>query len=76
MNRLEYKNYVGSIEYNKADDCLHGQVLGLSKNLCIIYEGGTIEELYDDFKNGVDHYLEDCQLDEVKNKRLATALCY
>jgi len=61
MERLEYKGYVGSIEYSKSDNYLHGQVLGLSKNICIIYEGNTAEELYNDFKDGIDHYLEDCK---------------
>jgi len=61
MERLEYKGYIGSIEYNKADNYLHGQVLGLSKNICIIYEGNTAEELYNDFKDGINHYLDDCK---------------
>ena len=57
---MEYKGYIGSVEYNKVDQCLHGKVLGLSKNICIIYEGNTEEELYNDFRAGVDHYIEDC----------------
>ena len=61
MERLEYKGYVGSIEYNKTDNCLHGQVLGLSKNICITYEGNTAEELYNDFRDGIEHYLDDCK---------------
>ena len=65
MERLEYKGYVGSIEYNKADNCLHGQVLGLSKKICIIYEGNTAEELYNDFRDGIDHYLEDCKAEGI-----------
>ena len=60
---LEYKGYIGSIEYSKDDNCLYGQVLGLNQNVCIIYEGNTAEELYSDFRNGIDHYLEDCKND-------------
>ena len=59
MERLEYKGYFGSKEYCKDDNCFFGQVLGLNKHICITYEGSTTEELYDDFKNGIDHYLED-----------------
>ena len=66
MERLEYKGYIGSIEYNKADNCLNGRVLGLNKNICIIYEGNTAEELYDDFKDGIDHYLDDCKADGIQ----------
>jgi predicted HicB family RNase H-like nuclease len=61
MKMLEYKGYAGSIEYSKDDNCLYGEVLGLNKEICITYEGSTAEELYNDFKNGIDHYLEDCK---------------
>jgi predicted HicB family RNase H-like nuclease len=61
MEFLDYKGYVGSIGYDTEDNYLYGEVLGLPDNICIIYEGDTAEELYDDFKNGVDHYLEDCE---------------
>jgi len=66
MERLEYKGYFGSIEYNKADNYLYGQVLGLSKNICIVYEGNTADELYNDFKDGVEHYLEDCKAEGIQ----------
>jgi len=66
MSRLEYKGYAGSIEYSVADNCWHGKVLGLSKNVCILYEGDTIEELYSDFQEGVDHYLDDCKEDGIR----------
>ena len=65
MERLEYKGYLGSIEFNRADNCLHGQVLGLNKKICIIYEGHTTEELYNDFKEGIEHYLDDCKEDGI-----------
>jgi len=69
MEILEYKDYVGSIEYCKDDNCLYGQVLGLNKNICIVYEGNTAEELYSDFKNGIDHYLEDCKDDGLQPEK-------
>jgi len=59
MNNLEYKGYYGSIEYNKEDKCLCGKVLGMAKDL-ILYEGNTVEELENDFKNAIDSYLEGC----------------
>ena len=61
MEILEYKGYFGNIEYSKADNCLHGRVLGLNKNIFIVYEGNTAEELYNDFKDGVEHYLSCCE---------------
>ena len=69
MEMLEYKGYFGNIEYSKDDNCLYGQVVGLKKNVCIIYEGNTAKELYDDFKNGIDHYLADCMADGIQPEK-------
>ena len=69
MERLEYKGYWGNIEYSKEDNCLFGEVLGLSKNNCITYEGNTLEELYNDFKEGIDHYLHYCRTNNIKPKK-------
>jgi len=66
MDKLEYKKYYGSIEYSKEDNCLFGKVLGFNKETCITYEGGTAEELYNDFKAGIEHYLEYCQRNNIK----------
>lgn len=59
MNILEYKGYKGTIEIE--DDTLFGHVLGL-KNVIISYEGKNIDELKDDFQNGIANYLESCRL--------------
>jgi len=61
MERLEYKGYLGSIEYSNEDNCLFGKVLGMSKETCITYEGNTANELFNDFKAGIEHYLDYCQ---------------
>jgi predicted HicB family RNase H-like nuclease len=60
-DKLNYKGYAGSIEYDAEDNYFSGEVLGLPKNICIIYEGNTVEELYQDFKDGIEDYLEDCE---------------
>ena len=68
MEKLEYKGYYGSIEYSKEDDCLFGRVLGMPKNL-ISYEGNTATELYTDFKNAIEAYLDYCQRNGVKPRK-------
>ncbi|EEJ71569.1 hypothetical protein [Lactobacillus ultunensis] len=60
MGVLSYKGYYGTIETE--DDFLIGHVLGL-KNTIISYEGATVKELKRDFKNGIDDYLDSCQID-------------
>ena len=60
MNHLEYKGYYGSIEYSKDNKCLYGKVLGMTKD-CILYQGNTVDELENDFRNGIESYLEGCR---------------
>lgn len=55
---LSYKNYNGSVEYSKEDECLFGKVVGL-KSL-ISYEGSSVQELKRSFEEAVDEYLADC----------------
>lgn len=57
-NNLEYKGYLGSVEYSKEDDCLYGKVIGI-KGL-ISYEGDSLTQLKEDFQNAVDDYLAMC----------------
>ena len=66
MEKLEYKGYFGTIEYGEEDNCLYGKVLGIPKNLCILYEGETAAELVQDFRNGIDSYLEFCEGQGIK----------
>ena len=72
MNSLEYKGYRGTIE--KENGILFGQVLGF-KNTIISYEGNSIDELKDDFQNGIDDYLENRRINgeepEKENDKLA-----
>ena len=55
---MEYKGYVGSVEFSQADMLFFGKVLGIRS--LISYEGATAEELLEDFHGAVDDYLELC----------------
>jgi predicted HicB family RNase H-like nuclease len=68
MDYLEYKGYKGSVEFNKADNCLFGKVLGMKKDL-IIYEGDTLEDLRKDFEAGIDDYISGCEANGVKPRK-------
>ena len=57
-NWLSYKNYNGTVEYSKDDDCLFGKVVGVRSLLS--YEGESIKELKADFHRVIDEYLADC----------------
>lgn len=58
-NTMEYKGYIGSVEFSEADGIFFGRVLGIP-NL-ISYEGATEKELVDDFHGAVDDYLTFCE---------------
>lgn len=68
MDFLEYKGYKGSVEYSLSDDCLFGKVQGIHKSL-IIYEGQTLDELRQDFHDGIDSYLDACSKDGVQPEK-------
>ena len=54
-NTMEYKGYVGSVEFSENDGVLFGKVLGIRS--LISYEGTNVQELVDDFHGAIDDYL-------------------
>ena len=57
-NTMEYKGYVGSVEFSEEDTLFFGKVLGI--RALISYEGTNAAELVADFHGAVDDYLELC----------------
>lgn len=57
-NTMEYKDYIGSVEFSEADGIFFGKVQGIRS--LISYEGTTAKELVEDFHCAVDDYLELC----------------
>ena len=57
-NTMEYKGYVGSVEFSEEDALFYGKVLGI--RALISYEGTNAAELVADFHGAVDDYLEVC----------------
>ena len=58
-NTMEYKGYVGSIEFSEADGVFFGKVQGIRSLLS--YEGTNASELIADFHGAVDEYLDLCE---------------
>ena len=58
-NTLEYKGYIGSLEFSEEDSLLFGKVLGIRS--LISYEGESVRELLEDFHQAVDAYLALCE---------------
>ena len=59
MGVLKYKNFIWSVEYSETDKILFGKVQGIRG--LISYEGQNVEELEQDFRAGIDEYLEICK---------------
>ena len=57
-NTMEYKGYIGSVEFSEEDALFYGKVLGI--RALISYEGTNAAELVADFHGAVDDYLELC----------------
>lgn len=57
-NTIEYKGYLGSVEFSEEDGLFYGKVMGIRS--LISYEGETAKELLEDFHGAVDNYLETC----------------
>ena len=58
---MQYKGYIGSIEYSENDHVFYGKVQGIRS--LVSYEGTTLQELQDDFYGAVDDYLALCEED-------------
>ncbi len=61
---MQYKGYVGSIEYSDNDKVYYGKVHGIHS--LISYEGVTVQDLIKDFHAAVDEYLSLCKREGVK----------
>ncbi len=58
-NVMEYKGYVGSVEFSENDGLFFGKVQGIRS--LISYEGTNASELVSDFHGAVDDYLALCE---------------
>ena len=57
-NTMEYKGYLGSVEFSPEDTLFFGKVLGI--RALISYEGENARDLVEDFHGAVDDYLALC----------------
>ena len=58
-NTIQYKGYIGSVEFSEEDSIFYGKVMGIRS--LISYEGESARELLADFHGAVDDYLESCK---------------
>lgn len=66
-NTMEYKGYIGSVEFSEPDGIFFGKVQGI--RALISYEGTNASELVSDFHDAVNDYLEICAAEGVQPER-------
>ena len=57
-NTIQYKGYVGSVEFSESDGLFYGSVQGIRS--LISYEGTNAAELISDFHGAIDDYIDQC----------------
>lgn len=58
-NTIEYKGYIGSVEFSEEDRLFFGKVMGIRS--LISYEGENAADLISDFHGAIDDYLSICE---------------
>ena len=58
-NTMEYKGYLGSVEFSEDDGLFYGKVTGIRS--LVSYEGTTAKTLVKNFHEAVDDYLALCR---------------
>ena len=56
---MKYKGYIGHVEYDDGAKIFHGEVVGFSD--IITFQGKSVDELEEAFKDSVDDYLKWCR---------------
>lgn len=64
METIKYKDFVGSVEVNLKDKCIHGKILFI--NDLVTYESEELVEIETEFRAAVDDYIETCEELEIE----------
>jgi predicted HicB family RNase H-like nuclease len=58
-NTLNYKGFLGSVTFSAKDDILYGKIECIED--LILFEGGSVSEIQNAFKEAVEVYIEMCK---------------
>jgi len=56
---LKYKNFIATIKYSEEDEAFIGKIEGI--NSVVSFEGQSVQELKDAFRDAVEDYLDFCK---------------
>jgi predicted HicB family RNase H-like nuclease len=66
-NILEYKGYIGRVEFSAEDKVFHGKIDFI--NDLVTFEATSVEALEKEFKASVDDYIETCKELNIKPQK-------
>jgi len=72
MNTLEYKNFIGSVNFSEEDDVFYGKIEGI--NALVTFEGQTVTKLREAFKEAITDYLALCKAKGLKAQKTYTGV--
>jgi predicted HicB family RNase H-like nuclease len=58
-NRLKYKNFIATVKYSAEDETFVGRIEHI--NSVVSFEGDSVSELKQAFKDAVESYLSVCE---------------
>ena len=67
MNTLQYKGFLGSVEFSEADGVFFGKIEGI--NALVNFEGESVKELTMAFHEAVEDYLVFCEEEGIEPHR-------
>ena len=59
INTLNYKGFLGSVTFSAEDNIIHGKIECIED--LILFEGGSVIEIKNAFKEAVEDYIEICK---------------
>jgi len=72
MNTLEYNDFIGSVNFSEDDDVFFGKIEGI--NALVTFEGQSVAELKEAFKEAVTDYIVLCQAKGIKAQKTYTGV--
>jgi len=66
-NVLLHNGFVGTYSFSEEDGVFYGKIEGI-KGL-VSFEGKTMQDLEQDFKDAVNSYIEYCKRDEIQSMK-------
>lgn len=64
MNTLQYKDFIGSVEFSEKDGVFFGKIEGI--NALVNFEGESVKELTKAFHEAVEDYLVFCEEENIQ----------